>query len=96
MNKNDVIRAWKDPAYRATLSEEERASLPLNPAGLADLSDDQLRIASGAVTPVTTAPTCTNYTFLNWRSCCPPLTTAPTCTEYTFGGMVGCCPTTTD
>ena len=44
MNKNDVIRAWKDPAYRASLSEEEQAALPLNPAGIADLSDDQLRI----------------------------------------------------
>lgn len=95
MNKTDVIRAWKDPAYRATLSEEERAALPLNPAGLADLSDDQLRIAGGAATPITTAPTCTMHTFLNWRSCCPPITTAITCTEFTFGGMAACCPTTT-
>ena len=93
MNKTDVIRAWKDPLYRATLSEEEQAALPLNPAGVADLSDDQLRIA-GASTPATTAPTCTNYTFLNWRSCCPPITTAVTCTEFTFGGMAACCPTT--
>ena len=32
-----VCRAWKDPAYRATLSEEEQAALPLNPAGIAAL-----------------------------------------------------------
>ena len=89
MNKIDVIRAWKDPAYRASLSEEELAVLPAHPAGLADLSDDQLRMA-GASTPVTTAPTCTMHTFLNWRSCCPPITTAPTCTEYTFGGSAAC------
>jgi len=94
MNKTDVIRAWKDPAYRATLSEEELAALPQNPAGLADLSDDQLRIASGAETAITTAPTCTMNTFLNWRSCCPPITTAITCTEYTFNSMSSCCPTT--
>jgi len=94
MNKTDVIRAWKDPLYRATLSEEEQSALPLNPAGIADLSDDQLMIAGGSDV-ATTAPTCTNYTFLNWRSCCPPITTAITCTEFTFGGSAACCPTTT-
>lgn len=93
MNKTDVIRAWKDPVYRASLSEEERAALPLHPAGLSELSDDQLRIA-GVAAVITTAPTCTQYTFLQLRECCPPLTTAPTCTEYTFGGSAACCPTT--
>ncbi|HEX4962775.1 MAG TPA: mersacidin/lichenicidin family type 2 lantibiotic [Thermoanaerobaculia bacterium] len=93
MNKTDVIRAWKDPVYRATLSEEEQAALPQHPSGLTDLSDDQLVIA-GASSVVTTAPNCTNYTFLNWRSCCPPITTAVTCTEYTFAGSTACCPTT--
>lgn len=93
MNKIDVIRAWKDPSYRATLSEEELASLPANPAGLTEVTDDQLRIA-GSAAVITTAPTCTNYTFLNLRECCPPATTAPTCTEYTFGGIAACCPTT--
>ena len=69
MNKIDVIRAWKDPLYRATLSEEQLAALPMHPAGLTDLNDDQLRMASGGAE--TTAPTCTEYTFLNRRSCCP-------------------------
>ena len=91
MNKIDVIRAWKDPVYRATLSETELAALPMHPAGITDLNDDQLRIA-GAGEVATTAPTCTAYTFLNWLSCCPPATTAPTCTEYTFGGYKACCP----
>jgi mersacidin/lichenicidin family type 2 lantibiotic len=92
MNKTDVIRAWKDPVYRATLSEEEMAAVPLHPAGLADLSDDQLRIAGGSDV-ATTAPTCTNFTFLNWRACCPA-TTAITCTQFTFAGSAACCPTT--
>jgi mersacidin/lichenicidin family type 2 lantibiotic len=91
MNKTDVIRAWKDPIYRASLSEEERAALPQHPAGLAELSDDQLRL-TGASAVITTAPTCTQYTFINLRECCPPVTTAPTCTEYTFGGIAACCP----
>jgi len=93
MNKNDVIRAWKDPFYRATLSEEAQASLPQHPAGITELRDDQLTTAGGS-TPETTALTCTEYTFLNWKSCCPPLTTALTCTEYTFASAAGCCPTT--
>jgi mersacidin/lichenicidin family type 2 lantibiotic len=93
MNKTDVIRAWKDPVYRASLSEEEQAALPVHPAGLMELSDDQLRSMGGSSEgPVTTAITCTQYTFLNWRQCCPPLTTAITCTEYTFGGGKACCP----
>lgn len=94
MNKTDVIRAWKDPVYRASLSAEEQAALPLHPSGLTELSDEQLRIAGGsAIDPTaTTAPTCTAYTFLNWRACCPPVTTAPTCTQYTFNGSTSCCP----
>lgn len=93
MNKIDVIRAWKDPVYRASLSEEQRAALPMHPAGVTELSDDQLRTSGAAIdTPATTAPTCTAYTFLNWRACCPPATTAITCTEYTWGGSKACCP----
>jgi mersacidin/lichenicidin family type 2 lantibiotic len=93
MNKTDVIRAWKDPVYRVSLSPEQQAALPAHPSGITDLSDEQL-VTGGLQTPQTTAPTCTNYTFLNWRSCCPPITTAITCTEYTFSGSAGCCPTT--
>jgi mersacidin/lichenicidin family type 2 lantibiotic len=70
MNKNDVIRAWKDPFYRATLSEEAQASLPQHPAGIVELSDDQLVTAAGA-TVLTTAFDCTEYTYAHMRSCCP-------------------------
>jgi mersacidin/lichenicidin family type 2 lantibiotic len=92
MNKTDVIRAWKDPLYRASLSEEARAALPQHPAGVVELSDDQL--STGGSAPITTALTCTQYTFLNWNSCCPVTTTAPNCTAYTYNGLAGCCPTT--
>lgn len=90
MNKLDVVRAWKDPLYRSRLSAEELAALPEHPAGFVEIDEEQLRQAGGA--PITTAPTCTAYTFLNWQACCPPQTTAPTCTAYTFGGLKGCCP----
>jgi mersacidin/lichenicidin family type 2 lantibiotic len=41
----DIIRAWKDEEYRMSLTEEQRALLPDNPAGLAgrELSDDDLK-----------------------------------------------------
>lgn len=43
----DVVRAWRDEEYRSSLSVEERAGLPENPAGLATISDDTLRSITG-------------------------------------------------
>ena len=37
MSKQQIIRAWKDQAYRRSLSAAERAALPENPAGRVDL-----------------------------------------------------------
>jgi mersacidin/lichenicidin family type 2 lantibiotic len=34
MNRVDLFLAWKDEAYRSSLSDAERAALPENPAGL--------------------------------------------------------------
>ncbi|WP_053066867.1 mersacidin/lichenicidin family type 2 lantibiotic [Archangium gephyra] len=44
-----IVRAWKDPSYRASLSEEERASLPESPSGRAmtELDDGELLGISG-------------------------------------------------
>lgn len=44
MKKEMVIRAWKDPEYRARLSAEERAVLPESPAGstLAEFGEEVL------------------------------------------------------
>ena len=69
MDKLDVVRAWKDPAYRATLSPEQLARVPANPAGMIEVTDERLTAASGGV--LTTAMTCTEYTFRNWKACCP-------------------------
>jgi mersacidin/lichenicidin family type 2 lantibiotic len=43
----DIIRAWKDEGYRNSLSEAERAALPENPAGIVELSDEDMQIAWG-------------------------------------------------
>ena len=59
----DVIRAWRDVAYRASLSEEERASLPPHPAGLVELDDLDLGRVSGRGTgePTTQQPKPTKW-----------------------------------
>jgi mersacidin/lichenicidin family type 2 lantibiotic len=71
MNKADIIRAWKDPLYRARLTAEERALLPDHPSALVELDDEQLRSTSGSAVALTTAFDCTEYTFGHLRSCCP-------------------------
>lgn len=64
MHKIDIVRAWKDPLYRASLSPEQLAQLPDNPAGVITLSDEQLLTASGGATY-------TEYTYNHIRACCP-------------------------
>ena len=50
MSNRNVIRAWKDPAYRNSLSEAERSAMPANPAGSIELSDADLgKVAGGFV-----------------------------------------------
>jgi len=44
---NEIIRAWKDKNFRDSLSEEQRAQLPANPAGLVEIDDEQLVQATG-------------------------------------------------
>ena len=43
----DIVRAWTDEEYRLGLSEEQRALLPENPAGLMELADDDLQTIVG-------------------------------------------------
>jgi len=45
---NNIVRAWKDQAYRQGLSAQEQARLPENPAGGFELTDVDLEALSGA------------------------------------------------
>jgi len=47
MSRIDIIRAWKDEAYRQSLSEAERAQLPANPAGAVDLTEAEAATIEG-------------------------------------------------
>lgn len=58
MKKEMIARAWKDPAFRATLSAEERAALPDNPSGpsLTDLEEGELLGVTGGRKPIGLEP----------------------------------------
>ena len=46
----DIVRAWKDEAYRQSLSEEERLALPESPVGEIELTDADLEAVYGGQT----------------------------------------------
>ena len=72
MSEVDVVRAWRDPQYRRSLSTEQLERLPTHPAGRAQVNAKDLRTASGIsaeFAPIqTTAWFCTLYTYL--ARCC--------------------------
>ena len=45
MTPSNIIRAWKDPHYRAGLSATEQAQLPAHPAGAIELPEPTLHAA---------------------------------------------------
>jgi len=47
MSRFDVIRAWKDKAYRQSLSDADRARLPENPAGSVELTETEAAAVVG-------------------------------------------------
>jgi len=58
MSKNDVIRAWKDPKYRKTLSAVDQASMPVNPVGALELTDEELDGVAGGLPKYTVGTNC--------------------------------------
>jgi mersacidin/lichenicidin family type 2 lantibiotic len=49
MDTSLIIKAWKDPQFRARLSAEQRASLPECPSGspLTELGEEELNDITG-------------------------------------------------
>lgn len=43
-----IVRAWKEPRYRRSLSEAERSAVPAHPAGMIELSMAELETVAGA------------------------------------------------
>jgi mersacidin/lichenicidin family type 2 lantibiotic len=70
MSVQDIIRAWKDPQYRASLDVAERTLLPAHPAGLIELDDAYLDgIVGGQRAPGTCSlgSACNHCT--TWEGC---------------------------
>lgn len=44
---DQAIRSWKNPAFRASLSETEQKALPANPAGMVELGEGELTETKG-------------------------------------------------
>src|SRR5580704_17890843 len=62
MSNKNIIRAWKDPVYRNSLSESERATLPPNPAGAIEISDADLGGAVASAQSHNASPPANNTT----------------------------------
>lgn len=58
MNSEAIVRAWKDPTFRASLSPQERAEVPENPSGLPlnEMDDSDLGKVQGGFITVPTSP----------------------------------------
>lgn len=74
----DVVRSWKDPEYRSSLSDDELRALPTHPCGPVELSDEALAGVLGARTEP-----------LNSAGCC-----AGTSSNTNCGGHATCCKVT--
>ena len=65
---NTIVRAWKDPTFRATLSRSQMAKMPVNPAGERGLD------ASALARPLDPEGSGTMLTNLTTKTlwCCDP------------------------
>lgn len=50
MTNNEIVRTWKDEDYRLGLGKEELAFVPPHPAGIIELTDEDLAGVEGAET----------------------------------------------
>ena len=66
MKRKDVIRAWRDGEFYASLSSEDRNALPASPASVIELDDEVLANVTGGCSIGTTCPTSA------YCSPCPP------------------------
>lgn len=81
MDIGKIVKAWRDDDYRLTLSDAEMAVMPQLPVGVAELSDVDLEVVSGADSESLRSkgccPTSTGYTCgkCSWTAICKSVTT---------------------
>jgi mersacidin/lichenicidin family type 2 lantibiotic len=79
----DIVRAWKDARYRQSLTSEQQAKLPENPAGLYELTDADLETVQGSLSEGTGS--------MSIGSCVVSLSPDSTNTCDTFAAINGSC-----
>ncbi len=64
MNPELIIRAWKDPEFRARLASEQLHTLPAHPSGspMTELGDDELSGVAGGLRDSNTTVTTVTIT----------------------------------
>ena len=74
MNREEIIRSWKDEEYRASLPDSDRASLPEHPAGVIHLPESLLQeVAGGFQTErMWTFGCCFGTVGVGTKGCCLP------------------------
>lgn len=70
MNWLHVIRAWKNPTYRNSLSTRELAQLPPHPAGSIELDEKDIAEVSGGRPKVTENWACSLPTLVCQQQTC--------------------------
>ena len=78
MTSDQIVSSWKNEDYRLSLSSDEQALLPENPAGWIELEDEELVGVDGATsqTPLTELVTFISLVTITADSCpiyCLPL-----------------------
>ena len=91
MSDIDIIRAWKDEEYRKSLTDEQRASLPANPAGKMELSEMDMSGVAGGTDQI--APVERTGSGLTLGCCSNVL---HECGFSWYLGTYGCCPISSD
>lgn len=60
MNREKIIKAWKDEEYRQSLDDGERKLLPAHPAGIIEIPETKMdEVAGGTSITCTFGPICT-------------------------------------
>lgn len=73
MSSEEIIRAWKDPQYRRSLTKSKARLLPKHPAGIVEIADEDLGVIAGGFS-TKTEPSCSPNPL-----CCPSSGTAVSC-----------------
>jgi mersacidin/lichenicidin family type 2 lantibiotic len=81
MTPNQIVRAWKDSEFRATLPAESATAMPAHPIGEIAIADSQLDLSGGAEE---------RTEYFESLGCCQGFTQAGKCDITAGGGMFFC------